>query len=126
MLILMDSSRRSPESPGSGLLASAGGDSEFAGQLAAIFVEEASRRLAALRSSADSHDLTNLEAAAHSLKGAAAALGYGELARRAEALEAEARAGRLTPGDAARFVERVRESCEEAQRDARAFLGEGE
>jgi HPt (histidine-containing phosphotransfer) domain-containing protein len=124
MLILMDISPRSPERPGSGLLASAGGDAEFARQLATIFVEEASKRLAALRAAAEASDLPALEAAAHSLKGAAAALGYEELARRAQSLEAEAHAGNLAPSDVTRLVESIHESCLEAERDARAFLGD--
>ena len=123
ILVPMDSGRRSPEAACGALLAAAGGDAEFAGQLAVIFVEEAARRLAALRAAADAHDVPRLEAAAHSLKGAAAALGYEELARRARALETEARAGSLEPGTTGRLVELVHESCAEAQRNARAFLG---
>jgi len=104
----------------------AGGDAEFAGELAAIFIEEVASKLANLRAATETNDQSTLQAVAHSLKGAASTLGFEEVARRALALEMEARARTLDATIAAHHLELLTRACAEAQRHAREFLGGSE
>jgi HPt (histidine-containing phosphotransfer) domain-containing protein len=105
------------------LLDAAGGDEELARELAEVFLEEIPRRLSELRSAAGAGDSLGLQAAAHTLKGSASTLGFGDVAERARTIELRARDGTLNPSDAREEMERLTNVCEAAARWTREFLG---
>jgi CheY-like chemotaxis protein/HPt (histidine-containing phosphotransfer) domain-containing protein len=81
------------------------GDADFVAEVIAIFLDDAPRRLAAIRDAVASGDIPGAGRSAHALKGAAGHLGAGELVRACERFEASARAGAAF--DAAAAIEAI-------------------
>ncbi|WP_170149524.1 hybrid sensor histidine kinase/response regulator [Rhodoplanes roseus] len=94
------------------------GDDGFAETLA-CFLEDSRRRLGVLRLLAAGADRKTLGIEAHTLKGAAGALGFRRLAEVALTLEREADA--ITPARAAELAARIEAAFAEADRVARAL-----
>jgi HPt (histidine-containing phosphotransfer) domain-containing protein len=82
------------------LLSRVDGDEEIFGELCDIFLDDAPKRLAAIRAALEARDATGVRAAAHAFKGAAGvfdATGIVDAARRLEQMGDE---GRLEGSDA--------------------------
>jgi two-component system sensor histidine kinase/response regulator len=77
------------------LLALMEGDHDLLRELVAVFLEDAPRRLAAVRAAVAALDASALYKAAHALKGSAGNFGAAEVVSRALQLEAHARSGDL-------------------------------
>lgn len=107
-----------------GLLAAAAGDQALARELAVAFLDYLPTGLADLAAAVEAEDASHAQAAAHTLKGAAGALGFVEVAERAGRIEKRALEGTLAAVTLKTDVERLIAASDEASRAARAFLGE--
>jgi HPt (histidine-containing phosphotransfer) domain-containing protein len=75
------------------LLTRLDGDEELAGEILALFIEDAPLQLSELDSALTAHSLEQVARVAHTIKGAAANIGGLRVEQAARALEAAARAG---------------------------------
>src|SRR5688572_20851809 len=83
------------------------GEPDVAGEVLTLFVTDAPARLAAIAAAVSAGDAVALEAAAHALKGAAAAIGAIALRTSCAELETTARTGVMTDAPAQQQSVRV-------------------
>jgi HPt (histidine-containing phosphotransfer) domain-containing protein len=81
------------------VLESTGGDREFLAELIGTYLDDAPRRLAAIRQALVDGAADDVARAAHALKGASGSLGATGLAQQSRALEMAAKEGRLADAE---------------------------
>jgi HPt (histidine-containing phosphotransfer) domain-containing protein len=101
------------------LIARFGGDDEFFGEVATVFLEDFPRMLRELQDACASQDLAALRTTAHAFKGAISHFTDGEAYAAAAALERLAEAGRSDAFTESRRVEGLIATFAEALRAAR-------
>lgn len=82
------------------LLSRVDGDEEIFGELCDIFLDDAPKRLAAIRAALEARDATGVKAAAHAFKGAAGVFDASGIVDAARRLEQMGDQGRLEGSDA--------------------------